>query len=176
MRNVIQEVSAKMNDRNLPWLLAGKTAGVLQGVLVHSNTLSIFSTEKGSAAFSDVFDPFRDQKIKYRDDRVIAGLTGTFRIRDVEVTIIGAPQIIIEHRKWPLPIEDIFGVIEPVEIGLHPVPMLPLDWLFITAVIEKDMQFAQAILETGLERNQIVKLLEETGLSYYLKPKLEELR
>jgi hypothetical protein len=175
MRNTIQLIAEKLNAINEPWLLSGRTAAILQGAALHSNELLLFGSQQAGQKMSELFSGNILHKTKYREDEHLAGYSGNFRIDDIAVTMIGDPQLIFNHRKYNIPIDDIYLENDPFEIGLQQIPLMPAPWILLIGVAAEDELLIKAMMDCGVPADKLLKIAEILGMSYYFKPRLSQL-
>jgi hypothetical protein len=175
MRAVLQKIAEILNAESFPWLLAGKTAAVLQGAIIHSNNLIILTDMNGANFFGEKFATSKNQRIKYREDPPFAAFSGIFQIDDIEIHLYGDPEILHEHRKFKIPVDDIFLETELVEIGLERVPIISLEWILTLAIFEQDQPLINAIIPCEISRETLNGIIETLGANYYLRPLVEKI-
>jgi len=173
MRKTLSNIAKKLNREDEPWILAGRTAAVLQGAFLQASNLTIYQTQLGSYRFGEFFAEYKKQRVKYRESDLIAGHVGIFNVNGIEVVVSGQPEIVIEHRKYTLPLEDIYLDIEPEEIDGQLVPMLPMNWLLTIGLVEQDNDLIKGILGHGVKQTEVMHCADLLGAGYYLKPIIE---
>ncbi len=175
MKRTLQQIAGKFNKEGEPWVLAGNTAAVLQGAMIQAHKLTFYTSRTGSYKFNDVFAQYKKEKVKYRELVPLVGHTGLFFINDIEVRILGEPGILFQHRRFPIPIEDIYLEAEYITLSSQEIPLLPLPWLVILGLMGNDESLARGAIECGIQEKDILAVAENMGVSYYLKPSLDAL-
>ncbi len=173
MRNSLVFIADELNATGGPWLLTGRTAAALQGVIIHSNALSFMTTSEVCDIIGNKLEAFRTQKVKHRDLGPWKGWIGTFRHESIDAAIIGDPEFAIGNRSARIPIDDIFFSIDPFEVSLSKVWLMPRDWLTVMAYIENDRDLLEALIKSGITRDQFRTITDTLGLTYVLKSDIE---
>ncbi len=175
MRKTLQDIKKKLIKEDIPWLLAGKTAAVLQGALVKASKLTLYTDRMGSYKFGDFFQEYKQQRVKYRENPPLAGHSGIYMINDIEVGIIGDPEVIYQHRKYPVPVHQILSGEQKFEIDGEMMPLLPLPWLLVLGIMGNDTDLSSAVAETEINADDIQQVTDTLGITYYLKPEIDRL-
>ncbi len=175
MRKALQDIARKLNQEKIPWLLADKTAAILQGAMITTNQLIIYTSNSGSYRFGDFFADYRIQKVKYREAAPVAGHIGLFKMHDIDVTVIGEPEMILQQRKFLIPVESIHKDAVPTSIGMQDIYLLPLPWIQILGFISGDNELLTALSPCRITRKDVFFISEMIGATYFLKPLLESM-
>ncbi len=173
MRNSLVVFADELNATGGAWLLTGRTAAALQGVIIHGNTLSFLTTSEVCDLVGNKLETFRTQKVKLRDLGPWKGWIGTFRHDSIDAAIIGDPEFSIGNRHARIPVDDIFLSIDPYEVSLSKVFLMPRDWLAVMAYIENDRDLLEALIASGITRDQFRAITDTLGLTYVLKSDIE---
>ena len=173
MKKTLQDISKKLTRENFPWLLAGKTAAVLQGALLKSTKLTLYTTQLGSYRFGEYFHDYKKMRVKYRENPPLSGHAGIFSINDIEIAVVGDPEITYQHRKYPIPLLEILEDDQSFSIDDMEIPLLPLPWLFVLGVMGKDEELAAAVATSGVTKEDIQKVTDNLGISFYLKSEID---
>ncbi|MBN1354773.1 hypothetical protein JXA40_00730 [bacterium] len=176
MRKTLRDIARRFNRENDIWLLAGNTSAVLQGAMIHSRKLTFYTLQTGAYKFGELFAPYKRERVKYREKPPLAGHIGLFSINEIDVSIVGQPEIFFEHRKYPIPIEDVYLYAETVQIEDQGIPLLPLEWLLILGIMADNTGLADAVSRCELDFERVLKTAGDMGVAHYLKTKLDGYR
>jgi hypothetical protein len=174
MRKTLRDIAKRFNTENEIWLLAGNTAAVLQGAMIQSRKLTFYTSKLGSYRFGEIFNDYRCERVKYREKPPLAGHIGLFEINDIEIRVVGDPEVFFEHRKFPIPIDDIYLEAEMTDVEGQEVPLLPLSWLMILGLMGGDDTLVQSVASCEIDGNLVREKAANMGVSYYLKPQLDQ--
>ncbi len=174
MQATLINIAHKLNKENIPWLLAGKTAAVLQGCFLHSNTLTFYTNQPGAYRFGDFFDEYKREKIKYREASTLAGHTGLYIFNGIEVRVVGDPEILVEKRRFAVPLDAIFLIAEPMDINDEMIPLVPLPWLFVLGILGNDRELVEGVSQADISREKIIEASSMIGAGFYISEQLNK--
>jgi hypothetical protein len=82
--------------------------------------------------------------------------------------------LIYNHRKYPIPVDELYLEADPYEIGIYNVPLMPLEWICLIAIATSDELLLAALKSGRIDSGKVLKIAEMMGLSYYLKSRIME--
>ena len=175
MKKTLRDIANKLNQQKEPWVLAGNTAAVLQGAMIESKKLTIYTSRLAAYQLGDIFNEYRKEKVKYREIPPLAGHAGHFAIKDIWVRIIGEPEIFHDHKKFFIPLDEIFLNSPSIKIDDQDVNLLRLEWLLILGILGGDEELAVASANCKIDLDYVQTMVAKMGVSFYIKPHLENL-
>ncbi|MBN1295734.1 hypothetical protein JXA80_03075 [bacterium] len=175
MRKTLRDIAHKLSQYDHSWLLAGKTAAVLQGAMIQAHKITLYSDQVTAYRFGTIFDSYRTLKVKLRSGPSLAGHAGTFDFQGVEVSIVGDPAIICQDRPFHLPIAQLFMEANKYVIDDVEIPLLPASWLILLGLIGNDMELARSLKSTGIDREIVMKQSRDLGVAFLAKPLIDAL-
>lgn len=173
MRKTLFDIARKLEQTGDRWLLAGKTAAVLQGAMIQSSKLTLYSNQVTAYKFGEYFDEYRSLKVKYRSESPLSGHAGTFSIHDVEVSIVGDPEIAHHGKHHFLPVDLLLQQTAPYSMDGVQIPLLPKTWLTLLGLMGNDTIMTEALIQSGVAQQEVLKTAQELGLAFHLKPLID---
>jgi len=82
-------ISKKTENKNLLWVVIGSTNLAMQGVDVKANDIDILTDKKGALEFNKILAEFTVNPVEYKESEKFKSHIGLFKIKGVEVEIIG---------------------------------------------------------------------------------------
>lgn len=173
MRNTLVAFAEELNKTGESWLLTGRTAAALQGAVIHGNSLTIMTTQTVCEHMGERMDRYRTQKIKHRELPPWRGSIGAFRHESIDITMIGDPEFSIGNRTASIPVDDIFLSIEPFEVSLTQVALMPIDWIAFVGFLEGDHDVLRSVIALGVTKDSLRSITDLLSLSYVMKSDID---
>ncbi|HPQ40961.1 MAG TPA: hypothetical protein PLV45_11370 [bacterium] len=173
MRKTLRDIAQKLNRDDHPWLLAGKTAAVLQGALIQAHKITLYSDQLTAYRFNTTFEAYRSLKVKYRTESALAGHAGTFDMHGVEVSIVGDPEIMYQGRHLFIPLQQLIQDARVFDLDGVTIPLLPPAWLILLGIIGGDNDLAKSMVASGVTRDEVMKNAQMMGIAVNITPMMD---
>lgn len=175
MRKTLRDIAQKLNQTNHSWLLAGKTAAVLQGALIQAHKITLYTEQVTAYRFNAIFEEYRSLKVKYRTGSPLSGHAGTFDMHGVEVSVVGDPEIVWQGRHLFLPVQQLFRDARIFDLDGSDIPLLPPAWLILLGLIGEDHALAKSLIESGVTKDEVMENARQIGIFVHVKSTVDAL-
>ncbi len=125
--NILRKIYARLNDRNVNWVVTGSLGFALQGVPVESNDIDIQTDREGAYEIDRLFSEFVTKRVKFFSTERIRSHFGELIIDGIKVEIMGDIQKRLEDGSWENPV-DLERHKRVIELEGIQVPVLSLEY------------------------------------------------
>lgn len=170
MRNSLRVILSKFPPETHPWVLAGNTALVLQGIPLVARDLTLIMNRSQVYEFGKVF---RANIITGITPQVStprhANFTGEFDIYGVKVTVIGDLLIRAGERSLYMMIDEFISDSNTIEFMGRILPVISLEWQILLDILQGNQeQRLDKLVEGEPDIEKISLLIERHGLGRLL--------
>lgn len=125
--NILRKIYARLNDRNVNWVVTGSLGFALQGVPVEPNDIDIQTDREGAYEIDRLFSEFVTKRVKFSSTERIRSHFGELIIDGIKVEIMGDIQKRLEDGSWENPV-DLGRHKRVIELEGIQVPVLSLEY------------------------------------------------
>jgi len=126
---VLKNIAKILNEKDIPWILAGSTASYLNGLSIEPKDLDILTDKENAYKIDKIFEKSFEviRKMSYGETEIYASHFGRYKVQGVFVEVIGDLKIKYGKHEFFVPLDILLKYSKVIRLNGTLIRVIPLE-------------------------------------------------